>query len=273
MWVGERLALRAGAGLARRAAARGGGAVRRGRPRASFRRRPRRGRSPLLWKAGRHDAPRPRPIVILDFGGQYTQLIARRIREARVFSVVLPPGASAEEIRRWNPAGIILSGGPQSVYEEDAPVPSRRPDGAGRSGARPLLRHAVDGAGPGRQSGRRGARVRPRGRDASPRLDALRRPRARADGLDEPRRLRRGAAARGPRDRGDVRDTRSPASRTRRAASTPSSSIPRSGTRSTAPRSSQNFLFRICGARPDWTMAAFRQEKVEAIRRRRRRAR
>src|SRR5262249_49622750 len=57
----------------------------------------------------------PTSIVILDFGGQYTQLIARRIREARVFSVVLPPDAPAEEIRRWNPAGIILSGGPQSV--------------------------------------------------------------------------------------------------------------------------------------------------------------
>jgi GMP synthase (glutamine-hydrolysing) len=57
----------------------------------------------------------PRSIVVLDFGGQYTQLIARRIREARVFSVVLPPDAPADEIRRWNPAGIILSGGPQRL--------------------------------------------------------------------------------------------------------------------------------------------------------------
>ena len=46
----------------------------------------------------------PRAVVILDFGGQYTQLIARRVRDARVFSIVLPPGAPAEEIRRWNPA-------------------------------------------------------------------------------------------------------------------------------------------------------------------------
>ncbi|MET0620513.1 MAG: GMP synthase (glutamine-hydrolyzing), partial [Thermoanaerobaculia bacterium] len=68
-----------------------------------------------------------RSIVILDFGGQYTQLIARRVRDARVFSVVLPPNASAEEIRRWNPAGVILSGGPQSVYEADAPRPSKDP--------------------------------------------------------------------------------------------------------------------------------------------------
>src|SRR5262249_59859732 len=56
-------------------------------------------------------------VVVLDFGSQYTQLIARRIREARVFSVVLPPSATGEEIRRHSPAGIILSGGPQSVYE------------------------------------------------------------------------------------------------------------------------------------------------------------
>jgi GMP synthase (glutamine-hydrolysing) len=68
-----------------------------------------------------------RPIVVLDFGSQYTQLIARRIREARVFSVVLPGTASEEEIRRWNPAGVILSGGPQSVYEPEAPLPAADP--------------------------------------------------------------------------------------------------------------------------------------------------
>ena len=73
----------------------------------------------------------PRAIVILDFGGQYTQLIARRIREARVFSVVLPPDAPAGEIRRWNPAGIILSGGPQSVYEAGSPRPSADPTSFG----------------------------------------------------------------------------------------------------------------------------------------------
>ena len=62
-----------------------------------------------------------RPIVILDFGSQYTQLIARRIREQNVFSVVLPCTAKLEEIRSHNPFGIILSGGPCSVYDEDAP--------------------------------------------------------------------------------------------------------------------------------------------------------
>jgi GMP synthase (glutamine-hydrolysing) len=61
-------------------------------------------------------------IVILDFGSQYTQLIARRIREQNVFSVVLPCSASVSEIRSHHPIGLILSGGPCSVYDADAPA-------------------------------------------------------------------------------------------------------------------------------------------------------
>jgi len=60
-------------------------------------------------------------IVVLDFGAQYSQLIARRIRDQNVFSVVLPCTASLEEIRSYSPVGIILSGGPSSVYDADAP--------------------------------------------------------------------------------------------------------------------------------------------------------
>jgi GMP synthase (glutamine-hydrolysing) len=60
-------------------------------------------------------------VVVLDFGGQYTQLIARRIREQQVFSAVLPCTTSLEEIRKLEPAGIVLSGGPSSVYDPDAP--------------------------------------------------------------------------------------------------------------------------------------------------------
>jgi GMP synthase (glutamine-hydrolysing) len=60
-------------------------------------------------------------IVVLDFGAQYSQLIARRIREQNVFSVVLPCTASLEEIKSYSPAGIVLSGGPSSVYDADAP--------------------------------------------------------------------------------------------------------------------------------------------------------
>jgi GMP synthase (glutamine-hydrolysing) len=60
-------------------------------------------------------------IVILDFGSQYTQLIARRIRELNVFSAVLPCTATLAEIHAYSPIGIILSGGPSSVYDVDAP--------------------------------------------------------------------------------------------------------------------------------------------------------
>jgi GMP synthase (glutamine-hydrolysing) len=61
-------------------------------------------------------------IVILDFGSQYTQLIARRIREQNVFSVVLPCTAPLSEIQALRPLGIVLSGGPSSVYDADAPA-------------------------------------------------------------------------------------------------------------------------------------------------------
>lgn len=61
-------------------------------------------------------------IVVLDFGGQYTQLIARRIREQKVFSVILPCHAPLAEIEALEPAGIVLSGGPSSVYDREAPV-------------------------------------------------------------------------------------------------------------------------------------------------------
>ncbi|HXT86554.1 MAG TPA: glutamine-hydrolyzing GMP synthase [Verrucomicrobiae bacterium] len=61
-------------------------------------------------------------VVVLDFGGQYTQLIARRIREQEVFSAILPCNASMEEVRRMHPSGVVLSGGPSSVYDKGAPV-------------------------------------------------------------------------------------------------------------------------------------------------------
>src|SRR5579863_1887754 len=60
-------------------------------------------------------------VVVLDFGGQFTQLIARRIREQQVFSAILPCTTTIDEIRAYQPAGIVLSGGPSSVYDADAP--------------------------------------------------------------------------------------------------------------------------------------------------------
>jgi len=60
-------------------------------------------------------------VVVLDYGGQYSQLIARRVRECGVFSELLPHHAGAEEVARRRPKGLILSGGPASVYAEGAP--------------------------------------------------------------------------------------------------------------------------------------------------------
>ncbi|MGB3893268.1 glutamine-hydrolyzing GMP synthase [Mycolicibacter sinensis] len=66
-------------------------------------------------------SPSSRPVLVIDFGAQYAQLIARRVREARVFSEVVPHTATVEEIAARNPRAIVLSGGPASVYAEGAP--------------------------------------------------------------------------------------------------------------------------------------------------------
>jgi GMP synthase (glutamine-hydrolysing) len=63
----------------------------------------------------------PRPVLVLDFGAQYAQLIARRVRECHVYSEIVPFDMSLTELRARRPAGLVLSGGPASVYEEGAP--------------------------------------------------------------------------------------------------------------------------------------------------------
>ena len=65
-------------------------------------------------------------IIILDFYGQYNQLIARRVRENNVYSEIVPFDTSIEKIQEMNPKGIIFTGGPSSVYEENAPMVDKR---------------------------------------------------------------------------------------------------------------------------------------------------
>ncbi|HED52852.1 MAG TPA: glutamine-hydrolyzing GMP synthase [Phycisphaerales bacterium] len=75
---------------------------------------------PFSSPAPDHD-PHDEIIPVLDFGGQTTQLIARRLREVGVFSTILRPDTSADELRAMQPKGIVLSGGPASIFEEGAP--------------------------------------------------------------------------------------------------------------------------------------------------------
>jgi GMP synthase (glutamine-hydrolysing) len=208
-----------------------------------------------------------RSIVVLDFGGQYAQLIARRIRDARVFSVVLPPDEPEEGIRRWNPAGIILSGGPQSVYDEGAPLPRTDP----RAFGVPVLglcygmqwmAHVSGGEvtpANGREYGRAVARLA-----TDSELFA---------GLEPEQTVWM--------SHGDSVVKPPPGYRvTGSTASTPVAAFEDSEhriyglqfhpeVRHTEHGSEilENFLFRACGVRPDWTIASFRHEKVEAIRR------
>jgi GMP synthase (glutamine-hydrolysing) len=69
----------------------------------------------------RERAAEERPVLVVDLGGQYAQLIARRVREARVYSELVPHTITAQQVRARNPHALILSGGPASVYADDAP--------------------------------------------------------------------------------------------------------------------------------------------------------
>src|SRR5687767_10952400 len=66
-------------------------------------------------------APEDRPVLVVDLGGQYSQLIARRVRECRVYSELVSHRTPAQAIRARNPRALVLSGGPASVYADDAP--------------------------------------------------------------------------------------------------------------------------------------------------------
>ncbi len=207
-----------------------------------------------------------RSIVVLDFGGQYTQLIARRVREARVFSVVLPPDASRAEILRHNPAGLILSGGPQSVYEKDAPQPT----------ADLLdLNLPILGLCYGMQWLARslGGRVVPEGREYGRAVARVAADSPLFAGLEETQTVWM--------NHGD--SVAEPPAGFRVIAGTESSAVTGFENRDRRLYALQfhpevrhtehgaeilgNFLFRVCGVRADWTMTSFRQEKVEQIRR------
>jgi GMP synthase (glutamine-hydrolysing) len=92
-------------------------------------------KAPSIDRTGDDRPAEPDTVVVLDFGSQFAQLIARRVRELNVYSELLPHDTPWAEIERRNPRAIILSGGPNSVYDTDAP----RPDPAIWRGAIPVL--------------------------------------------------------------------------------------------------------------------------------------
>jgi GMP synthase (glutamine-hydrolysing) len=208
-------------------------------------------------------------ILILDFGAQYTQLIARRVREHKVYSEIHPFNLPLERIRAMEPAGIILSGGPSSVYDEGAPLVtpelfSLGPPVLGICYGVQLASHVLGGkvsASTHREYGRAQVRLEggselfagfSPGEDISvwmshgDRVDAL------PDGFR-------------------VIGTNP---------STPAAAVEAPGRRFYGvqfhpevvhtPRGGEilaNFIFRICGCQPTWTMAGFVDEAVGAIRR------
>lgn len=206
-------------------------------------------------------------IVILDFGSQFTQLIARRVREARVFSVVLAPGSTREEILRWNPSGIILSGGPQSVYAPGAPRPSFdisliQVPLLGLCYGMDLLAQMFGGdvrQAPGREYGR-----------------ALFRPVAGSvllNGLPEKltvwmshgdlvAQAPPGFTVTGQTDSAPIAAFENAERKIFALQFHPEVQHTENGARIL-----ENFLFKICGVKPEWTISSFRREKVEEIRR------
>ena len=176
--------------------------------------------------------PEPGVVAVLDFGSQFAQLIARRVRELNVYSELLPHDTPLAELERRGCRAIILSGGPNSVYDEAAP----RADASIWSGRLPVLGICYGAQlmalelGGDVHAGLE-ARVRSGDRPDHPRRRPVRRHRPRAAGLDEPRRFDHADPGGLPRHGADGVDRRTRAWPRRSATCTASSSTPRSSTR------------------------------------------
>ena len=207
-------------------------------------------------------------ILVVDYGSQFTQLIARRIREARVFCEVRPPQAAAAELRAAPAKGVVLSGGPASVYDEGAP---RLDPALVRPGV-PVLGIcygmqllALDAGGavrPGKQEyGRAVLRVRPPGDDlfqGFPPGDDVQVWCSHGDHVDEP-----------PPGFRTLASTSDLPVAAFRLAGRPVYGVQFHPEVAHTPRGAEilrNFLFRVCGCAGDWTPGAFVSEAVERVR-------
>ena len=207
-------------------------------------------------------------IIILDFGSQYTQLIARRVREAGVYCEILPFNTPVERIISRRPKGLILSGSPSSVYADGAPRPDTN---LIESLTSPLLGIcyglqilAFDMGGDVAVVSQSGIWLR-QAQGCRPEQSIIQRTAKRDGCLDEPRRSDDVRASRLPRHGPNRRRTECD-SKIRNAASMACSFIPKSRIRHWAHRSSANFLFSICGCRGDWSPKAVIEEQVGRIR-------
>jgi GMP synthase (glutamine-hydrolysing) len=205
-------------------------------------------------------------IAILDYGSQYTQLIARRVRESRVYCEIFPHDVTGEELAAKNVAGVILSGGPASVYDAGAPgIDERILDGRwpvlGICYGMQLMAHAL------------GGEVAPEGRrEYGPATVEIEERGPLFDGL--------GARERAWMSHGDTVKRLPPgfhgiASTERLPVAAMSDGTRRFGVQfhpevMHTPRGAEvlrNFLYRICGVEGDWTPAAFVDETVAEVRR------
>ncbi len=213
-------------------------------------------------------APRHETIVVLDYGSQYTQLIARRIREQRVYCEILPCAASAEEVLAGEPRGIVLSGGPDSVYDPGAPDLHDELLRAGRPllgicyGSQLLARRlggTVEGHGR-REYGHAEVSV------STP--SAILEPSSGTQQVwmshgDEILRAPDGFRVTGRTGAGTIAAIEAPERKIFGLQFHPEVSHTPGGARIL-----RNFLFRVCGCRGDWTMRTFAEESVQAIRER-----
>jgi GMP synthase (glutamine-hydrolysing) len=204
-------------------------------------------------------------IVVLDFGSQYTQLIARRVREARVYCEILPGTVSAAEVAKRKPEGIILSGGPASVYAEAAP---QLAEGTLELGVPILgicygmgLLARTAGAEVARADRREYGRTRIRIHDASDLLHGI------GDETtvwmshaDRTESLPPGCTLLASSPNAPVQAVRDPSGRIFGVQFHPEVVHSEHGTQIL-----QNFLFRICHARADWTPESFAESTIARL--------
>ncbi|HDZ89266.1 MAG: glutamine-hydrolyzing GMP synthase [Deltaproteobacteria bacterium] len=207
-------------------------------------------------------------ILILDFGSQYTQLIARRVREAKVYCEIHPFNLKPEKIREFSPKGIILSGGPSSIYDDDAPLADKAlfdlgVPVLGICYGMQFLTH-VSGGMVARTVDREYGHARIRVEDTGDLFHGLEKGDERTVWMSHGDRIDRmpegfevlaGSKNSPIAAMADTKRMRFGVQFHPEVAHTPD-----------GPRIMSNFLFRICGCEPSWTMASFVRKTVRSMR-------